>query len=227
MSAIRVAIVVLCASGCSSPQPRAVEVRPITVRVVDAVTKAPLSDVPIAYVLHTYVSRPSALGIVPNPEGIGQRLAYRARGRTDRRGEATFSGGSLQLRADERLDDEVVLVNLEVDMAHPDARSLLETLRSRCRDIPQTCGGPPDDLEVALDLTHIKSGSAAYRNPAPSHAGKLLVVQEGAAQPGFEDWTQPGDSFTVQFHFSKRGGPEVATVELRPPPSRDARHGRE
>lgn len=209
------AMAIVGIAGCSQGQPRAVGLRPITVRVVDATTKQPVADVQVAYALHTMVSRAGFLGLLPSPNpSIGQRLAYRARALTDRNGEATFHVTSLGLRADERLDDEVVLVNLAIDASSADARAWLSTLESRCRDVPKTCGGPPDDVEVAIEMARSDSASAAYRNPLASHAGKLLVVEPGAPQAGFADWTGPDARFAVQFHFSGRSGPETVTVEL-------------
>lgn len=219
MRALLVAMSVLWGAGCSSSSPKMVELRPLTVRVVDAATKAPLAGVPVSYVLRTMVMREAWVGIIPNLEpNIGPRPVYRQRAHTDAHGEATFWVGQIRLRGDERLDEELVLINLTVDMSQSSAQSWLETLTAGCRAVPATCGGPPDDLDVALAMSQDgkRRRLEAYRNPIASYAGVFPMVIPGTPNTGFRDWTEPDDRFAVKFHFTRRMGPEVAVVALAP-----------
>ncbi|WP_242344698.1 hypothetical protein [Anaeromyxobacter terrae] len=213
-------LALVVALGCWSPPERVVDVRPIRIRVVDSRTGEPLANVPVTYSLQTIVRRDRFLGVVPALEpDIGRKLAFARRGETDGRGEVTFDVRQVLLPGNEELDEELAFVNLGVDLDHPAASVVLETRDSGRRRASPLYGEAPDDAYLAWSLVLDSKRAEAYRNPAPSHRGALLISIRGEGSAGYEDWTRPGEPFHVQWNFSSLQKPaEAVVVPLDPAP---------
>ncbi len=205
------------AVGCFSPPSREVHLRPLTIRVVDATTGRPLAGVPVSYALQTIVERGRLFGVVPSLEAdIGPALAFKRASVTSGDGEVSFDTTGLVLPGDQRLDQEYVFVNLEVDLGQPAARRWLETAAEVCAAWPRRCAGRADSVDVAFWMHHASADdrAAVFRNPVEGRAGALLVTASGTPPGAYRDWTTDADAFRVRFLVSSRERAESATVEL-------------
>jgi hypothetical protein len=213
--------------GACAPGARDVQVRPLRVRVVDAATKRPLEGVPVSYALQAMVMR-RVLGLWPAPiaADIGPRVVAKVRGTTDAAGEVELRAGTVRLRADERLYEEFVLVNLEVDMAERLAQVTLEAEESGCRGAGEhraTCPAErADAVDVALRALQLfeEDRVRLFVNPDARRRGVVVVTEPpDARREGYRDWTTPQDRFRVRFEFARlTGSPATLAVALEPAP---------
>jgi hypothetical protein len=219
--AIATCVIALAVARCSPPAPRAIDIRPIRITVLDSRTGRPLADVPVWFAIQTVVTRGKVFGILPAIEpDIGPKLALAEQRETDRLGHVSFGARSLLLPGNERLDTEYAFVNLAGKLDHPAARSLLEGRRSGRREHPQLYGDVPDDVYVAWFVRHHGDEREVYRHPRPSHRGALLISIPGEGGAGYVDWTRPGDPFRVQWNFSSLQRPsDDVVVALEPAPA--------
>lgn len=155
---------------------------------------------------------------------IGPRVTYKVRGRTDANGEIELRAGALRVPGNERLYQEFVLVNVDVDMDYGMSRLTLESLEANCTSKHATCSGsPPDAIDVAISLyPSIKEWRvAAFRNPLDGYRGALLVnVPSLERHDGYRDFTVPEDRFRLTFNFSlpSKGPQQAVVLELDPRP---------
>jgi hypothetical protein len=185
--------------------------RAIRVRVVDELTGRPLPSIPVVCAVQAMV-RADIPWWAPQLGGpAGPRLVFGSRGSTDREGWVTFL--PLPKRAGERLDQVVVLANVEVDMQGERARSLSEAIAAHCKDGPSMCSEAPLEIQVAM---HLLSGGAAELDdllgePIAQYRGEGLVLfldPPGAERPIREEWRE-------RIHVQYRQFESADALEMR------------
>ena len=144
------------------------DVRPITITVVDKVSKKPLRDVLVTYILQGYKYKKRVLfffkRIEPDIKKINfiKRQAY-----TDESGRVIFDQPELRLSRNvlfgsgERLDAEKIFINAKLDQDHPWSKALAADMPKWDRiDLLAgiTVGHPQDNqMLVAVDLRYHKA----------------------------------------------------------------------
>lgn len=155
------------------------DVRPITLKVVDARTRQPLPGISVHYGLQTIVFQKYVLLFIPSLEpDRGPKVAYKAHKYTDTNGEVTFHVQGYALPGNEQLDEEFLFINVDVDMAHPSARISQESLADYYRNTSVKRSGPVDNVDVMWDLIAEKQARIeVYCNPSPEYEGVMLFTR--------------------------------------------------
>jgi hypothetical protein len=197
-----------------------IRVRPIRIRVLDAGTGRPLAGASVTYLLEASVARRRVLGLIPAPEmDAGKKIVFKRRGITDPSGEWWVEVSTHRLGSGERLRDEIVLVNLDVDASHRATKSAIEVAKWQCQFDSRLCGLSPDGADALLDLLVADRSSRreAIVNPDATHRGAVLMSVAWDAGPDATDWSVPEDRFRVKWNFgSLRRERDYVAVELEP-----------
>ena len=95
-------------------------VRPLKIKVVDAISKQPLAGMKVYYVLTTWYPDMSCLGYFFYPSSIHEapgrmKEAVKMELKTDKNGEVSFADKTLDMQCYERVLQEKIAVNLEID----------------------------------------------------------------------------------------------------------------
>lgn len=90
------------------------QVRPITIKVIDKETKMPLRDIPVYYGVISLRSNPKILFVIPNPEPDTFIFQITDKAYTDASGVVSFSPHTLLLRKSEKIYEELVYINLDL-----------------------------------------------------------------------------------------------------------------
>lgn len=213
-------LLLLALPSCASARRKSLDVRPITLKVVDARTGQPLPGISVHYALETVVFQKYILLFIPNIEpDIGRKIAYKAHQRTDANGEVTFHVQGFELPGNERLEDEYMFINLDVDMAHPRARRRQESIADYYRKTRVKRSGPVDNIDImyGLRLENSAARIEVFRNPDPEHKGVILISVASDPNEGRYDWTVEKDKFRVRWNFaSLRKEADAVVVQLEP-----------
>jgi hypothetical protein len=127
---------ILSLSFCSCTR---LQVRPITIKVVDRETKSPLANIPVYYGLESVREEPKILFIIPNPSPLTSKIEMGEKAYTNNSGEVSFGPHDFLLRKSERISQELIYINLDLNdrtkKAHfkvnlHDNRNMLTLLRS-------------------------------------------------------------------------------------------------
>jgi len=127
-----IAAISLCSCTC-------VRVRPVTLKVVDRETKAPLPNIPVYYGIESVRKEPKILFIIPNPYPISYKIEKGEKAFTDTTGRVSFGPTDLLLRNTQRINQELIYVNLDLNERTKksyfkvnlhDSRNVLEILNS-------------------------------------------------------------------------------------------------
>lgn len=121
-NSVLVALIVLIA-GCAanaSYGDSLQKLRPVSVKIVDARSKEPLSGIVVHYLVVRATYRTSTLGVLPPVEPLAeQSIVSKLTAATDGNGEVHFSGVVVPLRTylirprEDRVDSEMFFINLE------------------------------------------------------------------------------------------------------------------
>lgn len=202
-------ILLLSFAGGASAEKRLASVRPITLKVIDARTKEPLNGISVYYAIQTIVFQKYIFLIIPNLEpDIGPKIAYKEHKYTNERGEVAFQVNDFSLPKNERLDKELIFINLSVDMAQPRAQDIQSNLQYYYSTGRVRRSGPVDLVDVMdqIVFTEDMAGRNKYLIlPNPKYRAIQLISLESAPHEGFQDWTRPGDKFNVRYNFSSLG----------------------
>jgi hypothetical protein len=196
-----------------------VAVRPLTLTVLEAGTRRPLAGVHLRYAVEAAVLRGEVLGVLPSPESVlGWKIVAKETGVTDENGQWRTGRKALRLSGSERLDRELVFVNLEPDFARPAVQDVLDGFEWQCREDGRLCGNSkPDATDVLREVIagSVKERSEILRNPDPVHLGALVLGVGHGSAAGARDWSREGECFRVQWAFGSLGkDAEELTVEL-------------
>lgn len=211
-------VLLLLFPACGSAAKSLHSVRPITVKVIDAKTKEPLKGVSVYYALQTIVFQKYIFLIIPNLEpDIGPKIAHKEHKYTDERGKAVFFVDDFRLPNNERLEEEFMFINLDVDMKSSKAISWKETLESSHSSGRARREGPVDNIDVMEKMVW---EDQAVRNqnlvlPDPKYRGIYLISHRYGPNEGFRDWTKAGDKFNVRHNFSSLSkDSDLVVIEL-------------
>jgi hypothetical protein len=96
------------------------EIRPLTLRVVDAASRQPVEGIVVHYIVLRGTYRTSTFGVLPPVEPLVERtIVAKLSGRTDSEGEVSFGGVEVQLEnyfilpRKDKIDSEMLFINLE------------------------------------------------------------------------------------------------------------------
>lgn len=90
------------------------QVRPITIKVIDKETKAPMKNVQVYYAVKSWRYTPKVLFVIPNPDPSSWSTEVVERVYTDDSGVVSFGPRSLLLRRSEKIFGEYIYINLDV-----------------------------------------------------------------------------------------------------------------
>jgi hypothetical protein len=224
-TAVRIAIVTAVAlAGCFvNLRPREADVRPLTLQVIDARTRAPLRGVEVVWSLQTTVQREHvALGCLPDihPD-IATKIAFEDEGVTDANGELTFRPGRVAFEGNEIVDMEYVFVNLRADpgAAWTQRERSLREAGCRAGEVYWRCRGPghgaAETLRATIEPEAVRA--AVLRNPHPGYLGAVVSNSPWPRPPGMGDRRETGDQLRWQSNFESLGKqPLRVVVALEP-----------
>ncbi len=190
----------LCA-GCWSPPDRVATLRPLTLRVIDAGSKAPLEGVLVTYVVESSVGRDRFLGVIASLEPVkDHRVAVVQQATTDRQGEVTFAVRGLPQPGNERWSKELAFVNLAVKREQV-SPARLATLRGPGRPGLAAPAAEPSEGEIGWwILTDAEARRRAFWNPAAGLGGVVLIGTLDGPAADRTDWSRQDDRFRVRWH---------------------------
>lgn len=106
--------------GCSTWGKKKVEVRPITVKVVDEKTGKPIVGLPVYRIVQVYYGDYKRLfGVIPTPEGkIVDRVVLKQNASTNEEGIITFEKEEVVVKKKEDLYKERIIINIQPTEEH-------------------------------------------------------------------------------------------------------------
>lgn len=117
-------LIVFSYTGCTTMKPID-RVQPLSIMVVDAVTKAPLSGIKVYRILETYTLNDTILFLFPNPEPrLKKRIVIADDYVTDANGRVQIDQKPISLHMNEKIYYETIACNLEYRMDELDIRRM-------------------------------------------------------------------------------------------------------
>jgi hypothetical protein len=127
----------------ASAHAKDLKVRPIKIKVVDAVTKKPLEGITVNYILQTYTFKKRVLLFFKNIEPkIKSNIELSEKRFTDENGEVNFPLRELEIKRNRALEEEKIIINLAVDMENDLVQKLIPSYENELDFMNHIMGTP-------------------------------------------------------------------------------------
>lgn len=160
-----------------------IDIRPITVRIVDEGTNKPIENIQVYYAVDAYMQKKKRVWIFfPNLETRGRsRFLVKEREFSNRDGEVYFHATNQSLDENEIVEHEFIYINIDIDMNHPDVK-LISSIK----------GATLSNLDILKDeLLTYNPGKKFFLNSNPSYKGFYVMStyrNQGPDDCGSPQW---------------------------------------